>query len=119
MLVSAQLGNVKHRLDSMRPVTSGTFALVCGVNPVTFSNACRGITRIDSETERVLAESSVLLQEVASACEPIWLPNDPALLARLLERVRKDGISPEKIRECVETIFGLSSGETGLDRGTF
>jgi hypothetical protein len=96
----------KSRLESLRPITAGTLAALCGINPATLSNGLRGITRIAAEAERALAETSLALQEIADAAAPFLLPNDVNQLARLLEHVRENGVTAEQIREHVSAIFG-------------
>jgi len=96
----------KSRLESLRPISAGTLAALCGINPATLSNGLRGITRIAAETERALAETSLALQEIAAAVAPFLLPNDAALLSLLLEHVRENGLTAEQIREHVAAIFG-------------
>ena len=105
-MISPHLARTKSRLESLRPISAGTLAALCGINPATLSNGLRGLTRIAAETERALAETSLALQQIADAAAPFLLPNDANLLSRLLEHVRESGITAEQIRGHVSAIFG-------------
>jgi hypothetical protein len=88
-------------------ISAATLARLFGISPASLSNAFRDIGYLGSEREAELLTLSLRIVELQEALRPLREPTNVDDLRQLLDHAEVNGISPDKVRETVSSLFGV------------
>ena len=103
-MISISLAKFRENLLAA-DVSHATAATLCGLKPSTLSSAFREIMNLGGPKEAELLTVSFRLLELREALTPLGMPESVGVLEHLLARMKNGSITPEKIRETVDSLF--------------
>jgi hypothetical protein len=111
MALTSTMARVRSRADDLKicaKISARQLAVLTDLSPTVLGNAFSGVTYIGSEKEAELSDLTLLLVELELAMRPLRLPEKTDDLRRLLDYVREHRIEPDRVREAIQNLFGIS-----------